>query len=71
MFASVAARAGCSVYGTMKDRAFLNNEPVSVVIGGIDSEPWMNHYGPMLDRLSRGAEAANANREDADVARLA
>ncbi len=69
LFASVAARAGCSVYGTMKDRAFLNGEPVSVVIGGIDAEPWLDHYGPMLARLSRGSGTGDATREDADVAR--
>ena len=52
MFASVASRAGCEVYGTMKDRVFLLNEPVSVVIGGVDRDAWLEHYGPILDRLS-------------------
>jgi RimJ/RimL family protein N-acetyltransferase len=50
-FASVAKRAGCAVYGTMKERTFLHGQPVDVVYGGIDAEPWLAHYGPILERL--------------------
>jgi RimJ/RimL family protein N-acetyltransferase len=52
-FASVASRSGYAVYGTMKDRAFLEGAPVDVVYGGIDAEPWLAHYEPILRRLTR------------------
>jgi RimJ/RimL family protein N-acetyltransferase len=51
-FNSVVSRPGCSLYGTMRARTFLGTEPVDVVYGGIDAEPWLAHYQPLLQRLS-------------------
>ncbi len=53
LFASVASRAGYAVYGTMKDRVFVEGAPVDVIIGGVEREPWLAHYVPVLERLSR------------------
>jgi Acetyltransferase (GNAT) domain len=51
-FSSVISRPGCSLYGTMCARTFLGDDPVDVVYGGIDAEPWLAHYQPLLNRLS-------------------
>jgi RimJ/RimL family protein N-acetyltransferase len=51
-FATVANRHGCSVYGTMRERTFLDGVPVDVIYGGIDGGPWLAHYEPILRRLS-------------------
>ena len=54
-FASITKRAGCSLYGTLKERTFLNGEPVDVVYGGIDADEWLAHYEPILRRLAKSA----------------
>lgn len=51
-FSSVVGRAGCSIYGTMRQRTYLAGSPVDVIYGGVDAEPWLAHYEPILQRLS-------------------
>jgi RimJ/RimL family protein N-acetyltransferase len=52
-FASITKRAGCSLYGTLKERTFLDGEPVDVSYGGIDGAEWLAHYEPILRRLAK------------------
>jgi RimJ/RimL family protein N-acetyltransferase len=65
-FSSVVDRPGCSIYGTLINRTFLEGEPVSVIVGGVDAAPWVQHYGPILDRLSARSDSSTSDSSTSD-----